>query len=297
MSDVRTAVLALLALCAATCQAASQQGAQAARKWCQVAAWDEKAPVPAPKLQVGSVWTYVPGQELPVTEMTLNATSGDDNVYALPGGVTHTESASTYAERVPGRAGNKVLIRFPLKVGATWEDSFKEEGEFRSAYEHYRYGYEEQASSRALGLETIDVAAGRFRVIHIARTASWTKSRPRLVSAKLESREGDADALSVSGLTITHIWYAPTVGRAVLKASIRVGHAAYMPDEASLLNYANASIVELQSYVGQGQQCRDKPFLLSRQPEMYAPIGYPLAANNTWQWALQMREHRPRRPE
>lgn len=296
MTEVRAAVLTLLALCATACQA-SPKGAEATGKLCQVAAWDEKAPVSAPKLQVGSVWTYVPGKGLPVTEMTLSATSDDGNVYALPGGVNHMESASTYAERVPGRAGNKVLIRFPLKVGATWEDSFKEEGEFRSAYEHYRYDYEEHASSRAMGLETVDVAAGRFRVIHIARTASWTKSKPRMVSTTTTPREGDAATLSVSGLTITHIWYAPTVGRAVLKASIRVGHAAYMPDEASLLNYANASVVELQSYVGQGKQCRDKPALLSGQPDMYVPIGYPLTANNTWQWALQMREHRPRRAE
>lgn len=297
MNDVKIGVLTLLVLSNAACHAAQQAGVQAAGKLCQVAAWDEKAPVPAPKLQAGSVWAYVPGKGFPVTEMTLRETSGDDNVYALSAGGTHTESASTYAERVPGRTGNKVLIRFPLKVGASWEDSFKEEGEYRSQYEHYRYDYAEQSSSRVLGVETIDVAAGRFRVIHIARTASWTKSKPRTISSKMDGREGAADTLSVSGLTITHSWYAPTIGRAVLKASIRVGHAAYMPDEDSLLKYANASIVELQSYDGQGKSCRDKPVLLAWQPEMYVPIGYPLVANNTWEWALQMREHRPRRSE
>lgn len=264
---------------------------------CRVMNWDEGKPVPAPATRQGSTWTYIAGQGIAPTHLTLTRTTKDENVYAIDGGGEHVEVASTYAAPNPIRKGQMTLIRFPVKVGDSWEDTFEEEGEFRSRYEHYRYDYEEKAHSKVLGIETIDVAAGRFRVLHIVREAGWVKSNPRALTPGPIERKGDAKDARVVGWTITHFWYAPTLGRAVMKASMRVGDPLYIPDSASMLNMARTAIVELQSYEGGGKRCADKPIWQARTPDSYMPIGYPLTFNDTWEWALQMHEHRARRPE
>jgi hypothetical protein len=259
--------------------------------------WDERKPVPAPALLQGAIWTYIAGQGIAPAHLTLTRTTKDKNVYVIDGNKEHVEVAATYAAHNPSRKGQMVLIRFPAKVGDSWEDAFEEEGEFRSRYEHYRYDYEEKAHSKVLGIETIDVAAGRFRVLHIVREAGWIKSNPRVLTPGTIERNGDAKDARVVGWTITHFWYAPTLGRAVMKASMRVGDPLYIPDSASMLNMARTAVVELQSYEGGGERCADKPIWQARTPENHMPIGYPLAFNDTWEWALQMHEHRPRRPE
>ncbi|WP_290903076.1 hypothetical protein [Aquabacterium sp.] len=227
--------------------------------------------------------------------MTLVRTTKGEHTYALSNGQEHVEFASTYTERVPTRKGSMRLIRFPLKVGDKWEDEFQEEGEFQSPHEHFRYIYKEKAQSKALGIETIDVAAGRFRALHIVRESGWVKLDPHDVSNIGMTHGGDAQPVRVNGWTITHLWYAPTIGRAVMKASVRLGDPFYIPHDESILNLANTAVVELQAFEGQGRHCADQALLRSRQPEMYLPIGYPAAASDTWQWSLQLREHRPRR--
>lgn len=246
----------------------------------------------------GTSWVYVAGDGIPPNKLTLTqATAKGKNIYAMGNGREHIEVAATYAESSSARKGKMTLIRFPVKVGDTWKDEFEEEGEFRSPYEHHRYTYKETAHSHVTGIETIDVAAGRFRALHIVRESGWVKSNPKMVPPSTMEREGDARRTRVTGWTITHLWYAPTVGRVVMKASMRVGDPYYLRDKESILDWANTAVVELQSFEGAGKRCTDKPILHARQPEMYVPIGYPLVANNSWQWALQMREHRPRRVE
>lgn len=264
---------------------------------CEVMPWSELKPVQAPTMLPGASWSYVAGEGIPPSTLTLTRTTKGQNVYVTGNGKEHVEIAATYTERVPARRGKMALIRFPLKAGDTWEDEFEEEGEFRSPYEHHRYAYKEKAHSKVLGLETIDVAAGRFRTLHIVREAGWIKSNPKDVGPNALEREGDPKRARVTGWTITHLWYAPTIGRAVMKASMRIGDPYYLSNKESILGWANTTIVELQSFEGAGKRCADKPLLRARQPEMYVPIGYPAVANNTWQWSLQMREHRPRRAD
>ena len=284
-------------LCAPAYAGAKSKPHIAQSPTCSVVAWDEHKPVPAPAPLQGSIWTYIAGQGIAPTHLTLTRTTKDENVYVIDGNGELVEVAATYAVHNPSRKGQMALIRFPAKVGDSWEDAFEEEGEFRSRYEHYRYDYEEKAHSKVLGIETIDVAAGRFRVLHIVREAGWIKSNPRVLTPGTIERNGDAKDARVVGWTITHFWYAPTLGRAVMKASMRVGDPLYIPDSASILNMARIAIVELQSYEGDGKRCADKPIWQARPPESHMPIGYPLAFNDTWEWALQMHEHRPGRPE
>lgn len=265
---------------------------------CHATAWSERAPVQPPALPAGAVWTYIAGEDIPPNQLKLTRTTNGQNIYVIDNRGEYVEVADTYTEHHPGRKGQMTLIRFPVQVGDTWEDEFEEEGEFRSQHEHYLYDYKEKARSRVLGIETIDVAAGRFRALHIVREASWVKSNPREASPGAIEREGNAKETEVPGWTITHLWYAPTIGRAVMKASMRIGDPLYIPaDNDSILTRARAAIVELQSYEGANRRCANKPLLQAKQPETFIPIGYPLVFNNTWQWSLQAREHRPRRAE
>lgn len=256
--------------------------------------WNDRRPADAPTLPVRPTWRYVADKIRPPTVLTLIDVEDGVNRYTIAPDGTHKEYASTYSELVPSRTGTKVLLSFPLRVGSSWTDEFKEVGEYQSTYEHYVYEYEEHSTSTVLGLETIDVAAGRFRTFHIQRIAHWAKTAPRDLGSKYGGREWETDNKSVTGVTITHLWYAPAVGRGVLKATMRVGDDSYIPDAASFLNYANASIIELQSYSDDRGSCQGKAILRARQPDMYFPPGYAVAPNTSWEWALQMREHRAR---
>lgn len=249
----------------------------------------------APKLQAGATWSYTPGKDLPVSTLRLLRADAGEAEYEVNGSARLLENPQIYSDVNPLRHGDKVMIRFPLKLGDTWEDRFTEEGEYKTRYEHYLYDYEEASSSKAAAIERITVAAGTFQAIRIDRTAYWVKSHPRPAEGDDMSRSSESGDVKVSGITLTQLWYVPSLGRAVLKASRRVGDPHYA-DTQDLLRNANTSVIELSDYTDGRSHCASKPVVLARQPEQYFPIGYAAVPNDTWEWAFQMREHYPRRP-
>ena len=282
------AALAVLALSAA-------QPSFAAGATCRPEPLDRTQRIEAPKLQAGSRWSYTPGRDLPVSTLRLLRAEAGEAEYEVNGTAKLLENPNTYSDVNPLRHGDKVMIRFPFKLGDTWEDRFSEEGEYKTRYEHYLYDYEEASSSKAAAIERITVAAGTFQAIRIDRTAYWVKSHPRPAEGNELSRSSESDDVKVSGATLTQLWYVPSLGRAVLKALRRVGDPHYA-DAQDLLKNANTSIIELSDYTDEHTHCANKPVVLARQPEQYFPIGYAVVRNDTWEWAFRMREHFPRRP-
>jgi hypothetical protein len=86
---------------------------------CEVMPWSELMPVQAPTMLPGASWSYVAGEGIPLTTLTLTRTTKGQNIYAIGNGKEHVEVAATYAERIPARKGKMTLIRFPMKAGDT----------------------------------------------------------------------------------------------------------------------------------------------------------------------------------
>jgi len=147
----------------------------------------------------------------------------------------------------------------------------------------------------ASAIERITVAAGTFQAIRIDRVGFWTKSNPRAAADDRDPRDAAGGKTEVSGVNLTQLWYVPSLGRAVLKASVREGDPFYRQAAEDLLRKGNTAIVELTGYESGQSRCAGQSALQARQPEQYVPLGYPAVANDTWQWAFQMREHHPRR--
>ncbi len=257
--------------------------------------WDSAQPIVAQQLQPETRWSYTAGEDLPISTLRLLRADMNEAEYDINGETKFLEQVSTYSEINPLRKGEKIIVRFPLKLGDDWTDEFSEEGEYRNSYEHYYYDYHESSSNSAAAIENITVAAGTFKAMRIDRIAYWTKSNPRAAEGGKVSRQSSQDEVKVSGVTLTQIWYVPSIGRAVLKAQLRLGHPLYARSPMDLLQYANSAIVELTEFEQGPNRCANKKILQARQPEMYAPIGYAVVYNDTWEWALQMREHYPRR--
>jgi hypothetical protein len=269
--------------------------AGAADAACPAQALSRSQPIEAPKLVPGTRWSYAVGKEFPNSTLQLLRADAHRAEYEVNGKLPLVENPDTYSDVNPLRQGTKVLIRFPLQLGDTWTDEFSEEGEYTNRYEHYYYDYQESSRSKAAAIERITVAAGTFQAIRIDRVAYWAKTRPRAAEGDDASREPAPDNLKVTGATLTQLWYVPSLGRAVLKASLRVGDAFYAQAAEDLLRNAKSSVVELAGYDSGDSHCANKPVLLAGQPEQYLPLGYAVVANDTWEWAFKMREHHPRR--
>lgn len=265
---------------------------------CKLPGWNANKPVAAPKLHTGTKWTYTVGQDYPLTSLQFSAQQENENHYEVNGEALWREMASTYTEVNPRRTGEKITIRFPIKVGDTWEDQFSEPGAFADEYEEYHYDYTEQSHNRVAAVETIEVAAGKFKTLRIDRIAYWVKSNPQSIrdgySKKRTQTAPSAAEVRVEGITLTQIWYAPDLGRAVLKAQLRVGNALYADGKDDLLKYANTAITELREYRQGSVVCAGKPELKARWPESYVPIGYPLRFSTDWEKAFEFRPHTPR---
>lgn len=262
---------------------------------CPLQNWNSTEPIMAPKLQQGARWSYTAGEGLPISKLRLLRAEMDEAEYEVNGKTKHLEKISTYSEVSPTRKGEKIVIRFPLKLGNTWADEFSEEGEYNTPYEHYYYDYHESSTSNAAAIEDVTVAAGTFKAIRIDRIAYWIKSNPRKAEGSKFSRHSSQGKVNVSGVTLTQIWYAPSIGRAVLRAHLRVASLAYTSIPKDLLQHSNSAIVELSEFEYGDARCANKQLLQARQPELYIPTGYAVVYNDTWEWALQRREHYLRR--
>jgi hypothetical protein len=262
---------------------------------CTLPGWNKNKPVKAPSLKPGAQWIYTIGKDYPLTSLQFSAQQKNENLYEINGEAPWREIANTYTEANSGRSGEKITIRFPIKVGDTWEDKFSEPGSFADEYEEYRYDYTEQSQNRVAAVETIEIAAGQFKTLRIDRIAYWVKSNPQSIRASTPRTQTAPSAaeVRVEGITLTQLWYAPDLGRAVLKAQLRVGDALYAGNKDNLLKYANSEITELREYRQGSVVCAGKPELKAHWPESYFPIGYDLSSSNDWEYAFKMRPHRP----
>lgn len=264
---------------------------------CGGADWDGKLPVPAPVLEPGMEWTYSAGKDGTPSTMRLEKVEGAHAIYLINGAMPYSENWTTYTDENTNRDGEKLTLHFPLKPGDSWTDKFSEPGEMKGTNEHYRYDYEESATSTVAGIEEITVAAGRFRTLRVDRVAHWVKDRPVALDGQKRDELKPGQAPQADGYRLTQLWYAPALGRAVLKATLRVGDAFYAVRAQGLLETANTAVVELTRYHREGVTCGGTEPLLARQPDQYVPLGYDLVFNSTWEWALRMREHIPMRSE
>jgi len=263
---------------------------------CKLPGWNANKPVAAPNLRTGAQWIYTIGQDFPLTSLRFSAQQKNENHYEINGEALWREMGSTYTEVNPRRSGEKITIRFPIRVGDAWEDQFSEPGIFANEYEEYHYDYTEQSHNRVAAVETIEVAAGKFKALRIDRIARWVKTNPQSIRTSFERTQTAPTAaeVRVEGITLTQTWYAPELGRAVLKAQLRVGDELYAGGKDDLLKYANSAITELREYRQGSIVCAGKPELKARWPDTYFPIGYALSMSSDWEYAFKMRPHTPR---
>lgn len=139
-------------------------------------------PQAAPSSSPGTQWTYSGGAGFPATSMQLKTVQNGQRELEIAEVVLRRERIATYADVNPLRKGEKVLLRFPLKVGDQWQDRFEEPGEFNARSGRYRYDYEEQGQSRVTAIETVRTALGEVSAYRIEREARWRKSNARAVT-------------------------------------------------------------------------------------------------------------------
>lgn len=262
---------------------------------CAVQDWDGKSPVPAPTLQPGTEWTYSSGRNTPPVEMKLEALRGGVADYRINGSIPYTEKLATYTPPSQTRVGEKQLLRFPLQVGDKWTDTFTEMGEIRLRKEHYRYRYQETATSKVAGVEEITVAAGTFRTLRVDRLARWVKDQPEALDQVKRQPLEPGLAPKAEGYTLTQMWYAPALGRAILKTTEQVGggHKVYAAE--GLLDNPQNGVVELTAYHAGDTVCAGSEPVLAREATQHLPLGYEVVPLNTWEWELRMVPHIPMR--
>ncbi|MBT2792758.1 hypothetical protein [Paraburkholderia strydomiana] len=133
-----------------------------------------------------------------------------------------------------------------------------------------------------------DDASVRGRSIFvIERKTAWTKHSPRSGSPELREQHCDTDDCSVVGYSKEVLWYAPSVGRGVLRAYAQSGDKSvwdYSSDD--LIRNASSLVTELVGYGNDAACAKVQPPLLARVPS--APwYGFPLLMNDTWEFLMQ----------
>lgn len=239
----------------------------------------------------GAKWIYSNGTDI-TTEIELTSGSSSGVVtYSYPKfNNTFQEDIATYSDINPLRKGKKILIRFPLKDGDKWEDSFSEKGKIQLVENTAAtYDYEEQSKSYVVGIELIKTAAGTFKTFHILRFAQWKKTNPVAIE---QSNSIRTEGGIVAGYTRTDIWFAPAIGRAILKAQRTAGSERYLETD-DVLKMADAQIIELIAYSDEKHSCKtnSKPSLA--RPGDVLQATWPMRRNDTWEFYMQNRPHNP----
>ncbi|HFJ9664696.1 TPA: hypothetical protein ACG5JQ_000295 [Stenotrophomonas maltophilia] len=246
-------------------------------------------PQAAPTSAPGTQWTYSGGAGLPATPMLLKAVQNGQRELEIAEGTLRREWIDTYADVNPLRKGDKVLLRFPLKVGDQWQDRFEEPGEFNARSGRYRYDYEEQGQSRVTAIETVRTAVGEVSAYRIEREARWRKSNARAVAGADRPNAGDG---VVEGLERSISWYAPDVGRVVLRRRVS-GNPAFAAYFSAEDDTDNLSITELVGFQQPGG-CRIEGVpVQARVAGQVFPLHYPLVDSDTWEFRLMRDPHVP----
>ncbi|VWD44005.1 hypothetical protein BLA39750_05595 [Burkholderia lata] len=257
-------------------------------QWAAAAPAADSRTLPA----VGTTWCYSVGEGR-VTPMTLKAVH--DGVASYDVGPATApmkidEDIATYTTPNPARHGERRLLVFPLKQGKQWEDRFDETVTAnigRGWTWHYRY--KAVASSEVIGTEKRQVGAGTYDTFVIVRTTSWTKSDPGTTDATLREMNMHCDQpeCTVSGYSKEVSWYAPSIGRVVLRANLQGGFEPSMADGAAdeSLKNAGSLVTELVGY-GDDATCK------AAQPSRFATVpsapgfGFPIWPNNAWEFHM-----------
>lgn len=285
----RSALRTMLGLLLAAATGATQAGE------CAVLAWDGQLPASAPTLAPGVEWTYSSGEGWPLTPLRLAKIDGNRAEYLVDGRYPYQENWASYADVNPLRKGEKTLLRFPFQVGEYWTDTFSEPGEYQGPFGHFLYRYEESATSTVQAVEDVTVAAGTFKTIRVGRITHWVKTQPQALDQQKRTVINKMRPVKAEGYVLTQMWYAPSLGRVVLKATLHIGDAFYAHAAEGVLNDNHRSVVELVSYRAGDTVCGGGKPLQARQPEMYFPLGYDVIPTDTWEWALRTSDHVPQR--
>lgn len=248
----------------------------------------------APRPAVGSAWTYSVGQGVAPSTLRLERIEEGEGLYSAeasgrvwPG---HREQLNTYTQVNPLREGEQVMLRFPLHVGATWEDSFVEPGEIQLSSGSFRYTYQEWAVSEVVSVEEVTIGLGSFSAFRIERTARWVKSRPESDDLPHMLNDGAGE---VDGIDRSVSWYVPEIGRVVMRMA-QTMHPSYARFSRIDAQSAATLITELVAYSDPGGCALEGAPLHATLPQQ-APMGYPFRDNNTWEYMLQTRPHRAQR--
>jgi len=245
----------------------------------------QAAPTPLP----GTRWTYSIGASRPELTLQLQTVEPQQLALSIDGEAVRHEWRETYADVNPLRKGEKILLRFPLSVGAQWQDRFEEPGEIRASFGSYRYDYVEESSSRVVAVETVRTALGDVNAYRIERDARWRKSNPRSDDMKHMRLDGSG---AVNGMGRSISWYAPSVGRVVLRRSIKANpnYPRYPTAENDSPHLMVTELVGFQRPDG----CRvEAAPTQARVPDDLPPLHYPLMLNNRWEFLLIRHQHVP----
>lgn len=245
----------------------------------------------SPSSSPGTQWTYTGGAGFPATPMLLKAVQNGQRELEIAGGLLRREWTATYADVNPLRKGEKVLLRFPLKVGDQWQDRFEEPGEFNARSGRYRYDYEEQGQSRVTAIETVRTALGDISAYRIEREARWRKSNARAVDGVDRRNAGDGQ---VEGLERSISWYSPGVGRVVLRRHVSGNpqFAAYFSAEDDTDHLSVTELIGFQ----QPEGCRvEGAPTQARVAGRVFPLHYSLVDSDTWEFRLMRDPHVPAR--
>lgn len=276
---LRSAIVGVLALVSFVAPASEQ---------CRFMPLGEDAVVDAPQLEPGSSWTYSVGTG--VSRIELQAIENGVARYRVGDGEVLHERIDAYAMPNRLRKGEKRLLEFPLKVGAEWEDHFSEPGVVEGAFGRYRYHYEEIAYNAVTGIGNVDIGLGRVPAFRVERVASWRKSAPSSENMAGQVQEGDGSAAGTDRIVS---WYAPAVGRVVLRTQATYGPGHPLPsqgedDEGSLVRVTEM-IAYRQPY---GCEATGDPKLARREADGLFP-GFALRANDSWEYRFQRDVHCP----
>lgn len=238
----------------------------------------------------GTTWCYSTGkgQTFPMTLKGLSAGIASYDIGVGSGASVIEEHSDTYTPTNGTRHGWRRLIIFPIVQDQKWSDEFSEVLTARLGHDiQWQYAYQARSLSHVISSEARRVGAGTFDTFVIERKTAWTKRSPHSDSPGLREQHCETDECSVYGYSKEVLWYAPSVGRGVLRAYAQSGDKSvwdYSPED--LIRNASSLVTELVGYGNDAACSKAQPPLLGSVPS--APWhGFPLLMNDTWEFLMQ----------
>ncbi|WP_191091642.1 toxin-antitoxin system YwqK family antitoxin [Affinibrenneria salicis] len=250
--------------------------------------------LPAP----GAVWTYSSDGEY-TADLQLLSVKKNTATYRLSdqkNGAEQevTEVIDNYSTQEQRAAGKRVL-NFPLTPGKEWRDSYQKTVSFTPEKGvKWQYAWRAQSNTRVAGVDKITVAGGTFDTLVITRNTSWQKSDPRVEGPSSWKPKCYSQTCSIKGYTREVMWYAPAIGRAVLKAVVMGGQQNILGiDARSMLKRSDSIISELTDYApapkaNSATEDMAPATYYARTPASSQAFrkGFPMMANDSWEFFM-----------